>query len=109
MVVNNMLLIISHRLDFLHVCNIYVTGAVSTRIPDLMGQHRTTGLSSKINHEVRIKLHSPINSVNINDEHHGALVAHLWVELLVPGGEEGGGHIQPLAIQAELQHLRCSF
>ena len=32
-------------------------------------------------------------------------LAHIGVELLVPGGEEGGGDVQPLAVQAELQHL----
>ena len=30
------------------------------------------------------------------------LVAHVRVELLVPGGEQGGGDIQPLSIQTQL-------
>ena len=30
---------------------------------------------------------------------------HVRVELPVPGTEEGRGHVQPLAVEAELQHL----
>ena len=39
---------------------------------------------------------------------HDTDLAHVGVELLVPGREEGSGHIQSLTVQTELQHLRCS-
>merc|ERR1719348_2334572 len=92
-----------------HISHIDVASAVSTRVPDLMGQNWTLGLLTKVYQEIIIKLHPTILSINIDHEHHGALVAHLRVELLVPGGEQGGGHVQPLPIQAELQHLRSSL
>ena len=68
-----------------------------------MGKHGTVGLSAKVNQEIVIELHSSIFGVNINDEHHGALVAHLWVELLVPGSEERCGDVEPLAVQTQLR------
>ena len=84
----------------LHICQVDVTSAVPPRVSDLMCEHGTSRLLTKVNQEVIIKLHSTILGVNIDHEHHGALVTHLRVELFVPGGEQGGGHIQPLPVQA---------
>lgn len=50
--------------------------------------------------------------MNVSDEDDDDLVAHLWVELLVPGREERGGHVEPLAVQAQLTgecHLATKF
>ena len=44
-----------------------------------------------------------------NDIIYSNLLAHVWVELLVPWRKQGSGDIQPLAIQTQLKHLRSSI
>merc|ERR1719228_2036656 len=95
--------------SILHTSHIDVASAVATRVADLVSENRTIRLFSEVDQEIILKLHPTVLSIHVDDKHHGALVAHLRVELLVPGGEEGGGHVQPLPVQTELQHLRSSF
>merc|ERR1719369_1023527 len=99
-----------HNISFrFHLSQVDVACTVSTRISHLVGKDRTVRLCTKINKKIIVQLQSSIFSVYIYNEHHGALITHLGVELLVPGGEQGGGHVQPLTIQAKLQHLRSAF
>merc|ERR1719510_2379868 len=93
---------------FLHVSHVDVTGAVSSRISDLMSKDRTPGLVSKVNTEVVVELHSTILGVHVDHQHHRAFVAHVRVELFVPGREERGGHVKSLSVKTELKHLRCA-
>ena len=41
--------------------------------------------------------------ISFDDTFHS--LDHVRVELPVPGTEEGRGHVKPLAVQAQLQHL----
>lgn len=65
-----------------------------------MGQHWPIRLSPTVNVEVMIELHAALHRIHIDLEHVGAFLTHGWVELLVPGCEQGVGDIQPLPIQA---------
>jgi len=74
-----------------------------------MSKHGSIRFSAKVNQKVVVELHSTILCVDINNEHHGTLVAHFWVELLVPWRKQGSGDHKPFSIQRELKHLWSTF
>jgi len=61
-----------------------VTGAVSSRIPNLMSQDRAVWLSPKVDKEVSVQAETAFFRVNINLQQVGALLDQVGVELLIP-------------------------
>ena len=87
----------------------YIRRAVPTGISHLMGQGRTIRLLAKIYEEVGVDSQSSFLSVNIDLQHVGALLDKIiTIELLIPTAEKWVGYVYPLAIQAQLNHLRST-
>ncbi len=76
-----------------------VARTITAGVPNLMSQNRAVRLSPKINIEVWVQSEATFLGVHINLQQVGPVLQHVWVELLVPRGEQGICDIQPLAIQ----------
>ena len=76
-----------------------VARTITAGVPNLMSQNRTIRLTPKINIEVWVESETTFLCVHINLQQVGPVLQHVWVELLVPRGEQGICDIQPLAIQ----------
>ena len=61
---------------------------------------------AEINEEVFVDFHAAVFRVTIDHHHAAAIFSNLWVELIVPSGEQRGGDIEAFAVERELDHLR---
>src|SRR5262249_11740631 len=82
-----------------------IGGAVATGIAHLVGTCGTIGLLREVDEEALVERHAAVHGVAVDLEKRGASPRHVGVELVVPRAQERVRHIEPLAVQAELQHL----
>mmetsp|Transcript_90134 Transcript_90134/g.280602 ORF Transcript_90134/g.280602 Transcript_90134/m.280602 type:complete len:220 (+) Transcript_90134:60-719(+) len=86
-----------------------VARAVTTWQPHLVGPPRPERLVAEIHEEVMIHGDPALLNVHIELDHLVSLGNHLRVELLVPSAEEARCHVQALAIQRKLCHVRAAL
>src|SRR5687767_8217815 len=86
-----------------------VRGYVASGVAHLVGAGGSGGFLTEVHVEVLVDLHAPLFGVAVDLEQVGALFGHLGVELVVPAAIERVGHIEPLAVQRELEHLRAAI
>jgi len=86
-----------------------VTCAVPTWKAHLMAESWTIGLSTEIDKKIFVHRQTTHLCVHIDQEKLPALLHQVRVELFIPGTEQAGGNIKPLAVERELQHLRSSL
>src|SRR4029079_17894838 len=65
-------------------------------------------LLAEVNKEALFDLHASLCGVAVDHHHAAAVRADLGIELVVPGGEQRGRDIEPLAVERELDHLRAA-
>ena len=73
-----------------------------------MRQGRAIRLGPEIDVEIMVDAQTSMLDIDVDLQEVGSLGHHVGVELLVPWPKQGVGHVQTLAIQAELQHLRTA-
>ena len=73
---------------------------------DLMRTRRALRFSSEVDEKVLVELHSAVCCIAVDLCHPRTLVGHLGIELVVPDTVQRAGDIEPLAVAAQLQHLR---
>src|SRR5690349_11091737 len=83
-----------------------VGGAVAARVAHLVRPCRASRLLPEVDEEVRVDPQAPLLRVAVELEHDRALLAHVGVELVVPGREQARGAVEALAVERELDHLR---
>src|SRR5215210_4570750 len=86
-----------------------VRGYVASRVAHLVGAGGSSGFFTEVHVEVLVDLHAPLFGVAVDLDSVGALFGHLGVELVIPAAVERVGHIEPLAIERELEHLRAAI
>ncbi len=65
-------------------------------------------LFAEIDEQLLGQLHAAAFGVAIDHRHPRTLLGHFWIELIVPDAVQRTGHVQPLPVQAQLQHLRAA-
>lgn len=85
--------------------NPYIWGAVATWISCLMGQWRAFRFRSKVDEEVRVYGQASFLCVDVDLQHVGTFLHQFWIKLTIPCTEKRVGDIQPLPVQAQLDHL----
>src|SRR5262249_2056769 len=83
-----------------------ITRAIATGIAGFVTAAWSIRLLAEIDDKPGIDLHSAVFRVAIDHQHAPAIGADLGIELIVPGREQRGRHIETLAVEAELNHLR---
>src|SRR5918998_220249 len=86
-----------------------IRGHVASGVTHLVGAGGSSGFFTEVHVEVLVDLHASLFGVAVDLEQVGALFGHLGVELVVPAAIERVGHIESLAIERELQHLRAAL
>src|SRR3954468_15190096 len=82
-----------------------IRGAVSPRIPRLVAAGGAVRFLPEVDEEVRVDRHAAVLGVAIDHQHAAAVVPDIGIELVVPGREQGGGDVEPFAVERELDHL----
>ena len=67
----------------------------------------TVWFLAEINNKIFVDFHTTVFDITVDHQHHTALGANFWIKLIVPGREERGGDVKPLAVEGELDHLRA--
>src|SRR5262245_29792570 len=80
--------------------------AVATQEANLVRPCGSCRLRPKIDTEILVQLHPARLRIAIDLQQRRALFSDLRIELIVPARKERVGDVQPLAVEAELQHLR---
>mmetsp|Transcript_89633 Transcript_89633/g.124501 ORF Transcript_89633/g.124501 Transcript_89633/m.124501 type:complete len:288 (-) Transcript_89633:194-1057(-) len=82
-----------------------IASAVSSWKPHFMAHHGTIWLCPEVDHKVGIQGQPTILRVDIQLNELCPATCHIWIELLVPGGEERSGHVEAFPVQGKLHHL----
>src|SRR5262249_52579195 len=82
-----------------------IRGAVAARIASLVAAGGSVRLLAEVNEEVLVDLHAARLGIAVDHHHAAAVLADLGIELVVPGGEQRGRDVEPLAVERELYHL----
>src|SRR5215212_12214510 len=86
-----------------------VRGYVSPRVAHLVGAGGAGWFLAKVHVEVFVDLHAAILGIAVDLEQVGTFLGHLGVKLVVPAAIKRVGHIEPLAVERELEHLRAAI
>src|SRR5687768_16661869 len=86
----------------------YIRGAVAPRVARLVAAGGAVRLASEVDEEIRVDRHAAVLGVAIDHHHASAVVPDIRIELVVPGREQGGGDVEPLAVERQLDHLRTA-
>src|SRR5215217_1739824 len=86
-----------------------VRGYVASGVAHLVGADGAGGFSAEVHVEVLVDLHPAVLGVAVDLEQVRAFLGELGVELVVPAAIERVGHIEPLAVERELEHLRAAI
>src|SRR6185369_2980700 len=63
---------------------------------------------AEINEEALVEFQAALFGVRIDLQHKRTVLGDVGIELVVPTAEERVGHVQALAVEAQLQHLRAA-
>src|SRR5215216_1773214 len=85
-----------------------VRGYVASGVAHLVGAGGAGGFSAEVHVEVLVDLHPAVLGVAVDLEQVRAFLGELGVELVVPATIERVGHVEPLAVERELEHLRST-
>src|SRR5262249_22388543 len=81
---------------------------VAHRKTNLVSAGRTFGFLAEVEEELVVQLETALLGVGIEAQHERTMLSNVRVELIIPAADERVGHVEPLAIEAELQHLRAA-
>src|SRR5579885_907039 len=83
-------------------------GAVAAGIAHLVGARRSRWLFGEVHVEVLVDRQAAVHGIAVHLQDVRAGLRQIRIELVIPDAVERIGHVEPLAIQAELQHLRAA-
>ena len=66
------------------------------------------GFLAEVEEEIAVQFEATLLGVGVELQHQRTLPSNVRVELIIPTADERVGHVEPLAIQTELQHLRST-
>src|SRR5438552_19176571 len=86
----------------------HIRRAIACREAHFVRSGGTIRFFAEIDEKPIVELQSALFRIRVDLQHDRSLLSNVRIELVIPSAEKRVGHIKPLAVEAELQHLRAA-